>query len=66
MKEKQVTETQKDNEEIKVEKSKGISKANPGETESEKSSKNISNKTMTPKKTTTKVKKNPKEKNTES
>ena len=66
MKEKKDTEAQKDNEEIKVEKSKDISKNGPGETELEKSSRNISKKTLTQKKTPTKVKKNPKEKNTES
>ena len=65
-KEKQDTEEQKDNEEIIVEKPKDISKASPGEAESKESSKTISKKIMTKKTTTTKVKKNPKEKNTES
>ena len=50
VKEKQDTEAQKDNEEIKVEKSKDISKDGPGETELEKSSRNISKKTLTQKK----------------
>ena len=58
--EKQDIEQPIDDEEVKAEESKDISKASPEETESKKGSKTISKKT-----TISKVKKDPKAKNTE-